>query len=184
MKQLRNLARGIDAISEYTGRSVFWLLLVMVLIGSFNAVFRYLGRFLGVDLSSNAFLELQWYLFSILFLVGGSYTLKHNAHVRVDVFYERMPPRVRQWINVIGHLGFLIPFSILMICVSWGSVWNSFRDLEDSPDAYGLPRFLIKPFVPLAFALVALQGLAEVVKAILALRGEAVEEEEREDTPI
>jgi TRAP-type mannitol/chloroaromatic compound transport system permease small subunit len=107
--------RAADAVSEYSGRAVRWLVAVMVLVGAFNAVARYLGRGTGVNLSSNAYIELQWYLFSIVFLLGVSYALKHDAHVRVDVLYGRLGPRGRAWIDLLGTVLFLIPFSVFML---------------------------------------------------------------------
>lgn len=116
----------------------------MILTGAFNAVTRYAGRAIGHNLSSNAYLELQWYLFSILFLLGAAYTLKHDAHVRVDILYERRGPRGRAWTNLLGTFFFLIPFCLLVLWASCKLVYNSWSILEQSPDPGGLPRYLIK----------------------------------------
>ena len=100
MKGLDSISAGIDWLNERLGRFACWLILAMVLIASYNTVARYGGRFLGVNLTSNALLELQWYLFSVVFLLGGAYALKCNAHVRVDVLFDRLSPKIRAWINI------------------------------------------------------------------------------------
>lgn len=177
------LARGIDAVSEWSGRFLYWLTLVMVLVASYNTVVRYLGRYLGTSLSSNAYIELQWYLFSIVFLLGAAYTLRHNAHVRVDVVYQSLSLRNRAWVNLLGTLLFLIPFCVLMIVVSWPTVAMSWSIREMSPDPGGLPRYPIKAVIPLGFALLALQALSEGIKSLLTLTrsGAAPEAESTEE---
>lgn len=165
--------RAVDALSEWTGRAVVWLVGVMVLVGAGNAVLRYVGRWTGAHFSSNAWVELQWYLFSVVFLMGASYALRHDAHVRVDVFYGRLSPRGRAWIDLGGTVLFLVPFSVFMLVASWPSVAASWRVREGSPDPGGLARWPIKAVVLLAFALLLLQGIAEAVKRVRVLRGEA-----------
>jgi len=165
-------AARIDAFSDWVGRTVAWLALLMTLIGAFNAVARYVSRDLGVSLSSNALIELQWYLFSALFLLGGAYALRHGAHVRVDVLYSRLSPRGRAWINLVGAVIFLVPFCLLMIWVSWPAVVNSWSIWEQSPDPGGLPRYPIKTLVPLAFLLLLAQAVAEIVKNAARLTGD------------
>jgi TRAP-type mannitol/chloroaromatic compound transport system permease small subunit len=177
-----HMARLIDRLNERLGRGVAWLTLAMVLIGAFNAVARYLGRYIGVNLSSNAYIELQWYLFSLVFLLGGAYTLRHNAHVRVDVIYGRLSNRARAWINLLGTLIFLIPFALFGLWVSWPSVRNSWAVLEDSPDPGGLPRYPIKTAILVAFALLLVQGIAEAVKHVAVLRGHLAGESETPTT--
>lgn len=162
----------VDALTERIGRAVSWLVLAMVLIGAYNAVARYVGRSIGVNLSSNAYLEAQWYLFSLVFLMGAAYTFKHDNHVRVDVLYGRLSKRGQLWLNLIGTVVFLLPFSFFTLWVSWPSVQNSWRVLEGSPDPGGLPRYPIKTMILVAFALLALQGVAEVVRGIALLRSD------------
>lgn len=162
--------RVVDELTERVGRAVSWLILAMVLIGAYNAVARYLGRGLGVNLSSNAYLEAQWYLFSLVFLLAAAYTFKHDQHVRVDVLYGRLSKRGRIWIDLIGTLVLLLPFSFFVLWVSWPTVLNSWTVLEGSPDPGGLPRYPIKSMILVAFALLALQGIAEVVRRIGMLR--------------
>ena len=174
------LARAIDGLSEIVGRVILWLVGIMIVAGAFNAVARYAGRFGGPNLSSNAYIELQWYLFSLVFLLGAAYALKHDAHVRVDLIYGRVTPRGRAWIDLLGTILFLIPFSVLMLFVSWPSVRASWQVREVSPDPGGLPRYPIKAVVLVAFALLILQGISEVIKQIGVLRGAAPLPERRE----
>ncbi|HZL85469.1 MAG TPA: TRAP transporter small permease subunit [Candidatus Krumholzibacteria bacterium] len=181
MKRWLQFARAIDRFSERLGRLSAWLLLAMVLIGAFNAVMRHLGRTLGVTLSSNAYIELQWYLFSLVFLLGAPHALAHNAHVRVDVFYSRLAPRWHAWINLGGALLFLLPLTASVLWLSWPSVHNSWSVREVSADPGGLPRYPIKAMLLVGFASLALQGLAEIVKCVAVLRHQQAETpEERE----
>jgi TRAP-type mannitol/chloroaromatic compound transport system permease small subunit len=163
--------RAIDRVSEFAGRAVLWLVGLMVLVGAFNALARYTSRWTGVNLSSNAYIELQWYLFSLVFLLGASYALKHDAHVRVDVLYGRLGDRGRAWIDLLGTLVFLLPFSAFMLVVSWPSVAASWRVREVSPDPGGLARYPIKTVILVAFVLLILQGIAEAAKRVQVLRG-------------
>lgn len=142
----------------------------MVLIGAYNALARYIDRFSGWGLSSNTYIELQWYLFSVLFLLGAAYTLKHDSHVRVDVFYGRLSARGKAWINLVGTLLFLFPFCVLMLVMSWSSVANSWAVWEMSPDPGGLPRYPIKTIIPIAFVLLILQGVSMLIHQIAILR--------------
>ena len=181
MKRWLQFARAIDRLSERLGRLSAWLILVMVLVGAFNAIMRHLGRFLGVTLSSNAYIELQWYLFSLVFLLGAAHALAHNAHVRVDVFYSRLSPRRHAWINLAGAILFLLPFAAVVLWLAWPSVHNSWSVREASPDPGGLPRYPMKAMLLVGFASLALQGLAEIVKCVAVLRHQRAETpEERE----
>ncbi len=176
MQHWLRLAHRIDAFNERIGRWMAWLVVIMVGIGAFNAVVRYLSRFTGMNLSSNAYIELQWYLFSMVFLLGAAYGLRHNAHVRVDVLYGRLSSRGKAWINLVGTFLFLIPFCILMIWTSWEYVLNSWSIFEASPDPGGLPRYPIKTIIPLAFVLLLLQAVSQAVKQVAILRGVSAEE--------
>jgi len=181
MNILVRISECIDRASERIGRFVCWLTLAMVLIASYNALARYIGKYAGHNLTSNALVEAQWYLFSIVFLLGAAYALKHNAHVRVDVLYDRLGPRPRAWINLAGAVVFLVPFCVLCIWTSWRTVASSWAIFETSPDPGGLPRYPIKTLIPIAFVLVVIQGVSEIIKAVLVLRGaEGVPEAERE----
>jgi TRAP-type mannitol/chloroaromatic compound transport system permease small subunit len=169
MDRLLAIARGIDRLNGWVGRVARWLTLAMVLVGAFNAVARYTDPLTGWGLSSNAYIEGQWYLFSLVFLLGAAYTLREDEHVRVDVLYERLSPRGRAWINLAGTVLFLIPFCVVMLWVTWPAVQTSWQLLEQSPDPGGLPRYPIKAVVLVAFALLLLQGVAMAIKQVAVL---------------
>lgn len=181
MQRWLRLAHGIDRFSERTGRVLYWLTLAMVVIGAFNAVARYLDRYTGLGLSSNTYIELQWYLFSLLFLLGAAYTLEHNAHVRVDVLYSRLSPKGKAWVDLGGTVLFLMPFCVLMLWVSWPMVANSWAVREVSPDPGGLPRYPIKAAIPLAFVLLMIQGVSMLIKQIAILGGRQVDPDAAEE---
>jgi len=160
------LARLIDALTERVGRLVIWLVLVATLISAGNALARYaLGE------SSNAWLEIQWYLFGAMFLLAAGYTLKHNGHVRIDIFYNRLGPRGQAWIDLIGGLLFLLPMAGLLAWLAWPMFIDAWTTHEMSPDAGGLARWPVKLLLPLGFGLLALQGVAEIIKRIGVLTG-------------
>jgi len=165
------IARGIDRVNDAVGRWIAWLLLAMVLLGAYNAIVRYLGRFVGLKLSSNAYIELQWYMFSLVFLLGAAHALRRDAHVRVDVLYGRLSARMRAWIDLIGTLLLLLPFCISALLLSWPSVRNSWAVLEGSPDPGGLPRYPLKTMILVAFALLIAQGLALAIRRASELAG-------------
>ena len=164
------LSRAIDRLTSRLGRLISWLTLAMVLIGAYNAIARYLGRFIHANLSSNLYLELQWYLFSLIFLLGAGFALKENAHVRVDVLYGRLRRRARARIDVIGSLLMLIPFCVFVLWVSWPSIRNSWLVREVSPDPGGLPRYPLKAVIIVAFILLLAQGVSQLLKDIAVLR--------------
>ena len=164
MGQLLTISTAIDALNRRVGRAVAWLTAAMVAIGAYNAIARYLERDVGIQLSSNGLLELQWYLFSVVFLLGAPYALRRGAHVRVDVIYGGHSRRAKAWIDFSGALLFLIPFCAFAVYLCWGFVTDSWAKREMSPDPGGLPRWILKPAVPIAFALLALQGISETIK--------------------
>ena len=172
MQTLRSLAGAVDRLNQRLGSVLRWLALLMLLMGAYNAVARYLTRYAGVTLSSNALNEAQWYLFSLIFLLGAAYGLKVDAHVRVDVLYGRLSERARGWIDLLGTVLFLLPFTVLMLWVSYPTVRNSWVIREVSPDPGGLPRYPIKAVILVSFALLLLQGLSQAVKAVDRIRGE------------
>ena len=163
-RQAAPVARAIDLMNEGIGRLTYWLVLLMVGVGAWNVLGRYIGRIVGVNLTSNALIEIQWYLFDLVFLFGAAYALKYNEHVRVDVFYKDWSRRRQALANFFGNIFFLIPFSCLTIYYSWGTVMNSWRIREMSPDPGGLPRYPIKFTIILAFILLILQGISEIIK--------------------
>lgn len=173
MKILRVLSRAIDALNELVGRAVLWLVLIATLISAGNALSRY-----ALNLSSNAWLEVQWYLFGALFLLAAGYTLKHNGHVRIDVLYGHRSARTRAWIDLAGGALFLLPFCLLMVWLSWPGFTESLASGEMSPDSGGLLRWPVRLTIPVGFALLALQGVSEIIKRIAFLRGELALEPE------
>jgi TRAP-type mannitol/chloroaromatic compound transport system permease small subunit len=178
VKALLTIARGIDALNERVGRVVIWLVLAATLISAGNALARY-----ALGASSNAWLEIQWYLFGAIFLLAAGYTLKHNGHVRIDIFYNRLGPRGQAWIDLAGALLFLLPMAVLLAWLAWPMFVDAWTTQEMSPDAGGLLRWPVKLLLPAGFALLALQGVAEAIKRVavltgdLALQPEAPEEE-------
>ncbi len=173
MRILRAYADIVDGLNDRIGAVIRWLTLAMVLVGAATATLRYVSRGLGWSLNLTPPTEIQWYLFSLIFLLGAAYGLRHDVHVRVDVLYERLPARARAWIDLAGTVLFLIPFSLAMLYVSWPAVRNSIQIREMSPDPGGLPRWPIKAVIVVSFVLLALQGLAQIVRQVGILRGEA-----------
>lgn len=161
---LLKASRVIDAINERFGIVAIWLVLISCLISTGNAVSRH---FLG--LSSNAWLEIQWYMFAAMVLLGGPYVLKLNEHVRVDLFYSAVSERARLWIDLLGGLFFLLPICLILIYFTWPFFLDSWRIHEMSQNAGGLIRWPVKLMLPVGFALMALQGLSEVIKCVAAL---------------
>jgi TRAP-type mannitol/chloroaromatic compound transport system permease small subunit len=184
LQKLLQIAKVIDTINEWIGRLTYWLVLFMVLIGVWNVAGRYLGRFFGQNLTSNALIEVQWYLFDLVFLLGAAYTLKHDDHVRVDIFYKDWNPRRKALANLVGTLLFLMPFCCLVIYYSWGTVINSWRIQEMSPDPGGLPRYPIKSMIIVSLVLLILQGISEAIKNWAIFTNKLTPQEEESDTGI
>lgn len=166
MNTLFAFSRLIDQLNERIGRIVMWGVLVATLVASGNALAKH---FLGQG--SNAWLEAQWYLFGALFLLGAGYTLKHNGHVRIDIFHQRLSAKGQAWIDLLGGLLFLLPFAGLLAWLSWPLLAESWRIREMSPDDGGLLRWPVKLLLPLGFALLFLQGVSEIIKCIGVIRG-------------
>lgn len=171
MQALLKLARVIDWVNERVGHVMYWLSLLMVLIGTYNASVRYIGSFIGRNLSSNAYLEAQWYLFGAMFMLGAAYGLRHNVHVRVDILHSRWSERTRAWIDLLGTVFFLLPFCAMVLWLALDWVGMSWQVRESSPNPGGLLRYPIKFVIPIAFVLLALQGIAQVIKAAAVLSG-------------
>jgi len=163
---LLSLSRAIDAVNIRIGKWVAWLVVVAILISATNATVRKI-----FDTSSNAWLELQWILFSAVFLLCASWTLIANEHIRIDIVNSFFPRRVRDWIDVLGHLFFLLPFTLVMIVTGWPFFMASFRVNEQSGNAGGLAQWPAKFLVPLAFFLLFFQGVSELIKRIAVMRG-------------
>lgn len=168
---LRKLSNGIDGLNEAIGVTIRWLTLLMVLIGAIGAVLRYYSRGLGLSMNLTPFIELQWYAFSIIFLMGAAYGLNKDVHVRVDVMFSRYSDKTRAIIDLVGSVLFLIPFCVLMLYVSFPAVRNSWSVREMSPDPGGLPRYHIKALILVSFGLLLLQAISHIIKQVDIMRG-------------
>jgi TRAP-type mannitol/chloroaromatic compound transport system permease small subunit len=171
MPALLGLARAIDRFSSGLGVLIGVVTLLMIGVGLFNVFGRFADRYLGTGMSSNSLLELQWYLFSTIFLLGTAYVLSVDEHVRVDVVYGRLSPRRRALINLIGTVLFLLPFCVIVLWVAVPWFRLSFGIQEGSPDPGGLLRWPVKLLIPVGFTLLFIQGLSEVIKAVGVLTG-------------
>ncbi len=166
---LNQLSVRLEQFSERTGMLVSWLVLAMVLLVSYDVAMRYLFQS-----GSVAIQEMEWHLFSLIFLIGAAYTLKHDDHVRLDLFYKSkfMDDRRRAWIDLFGSIFLLIPFCILIISSAWPFVYQSYIHLEGSPDPGGLPyRWILKASIPLGFTFLLLQGVSDIVKNLSTILG-------------
>lgn len=171
MHKLLHLSRIIDQSNHYLGRFISWLALVMIGVGTWNVIGRYIGRTVGQNLSSNALLETQWYIFDIIFLLGAAYTLKQNDHVRVDVIQSRLNFKYKALVDLLGTVFFLIPVCVMIIFYSWGAISQSWTIGELSPDPGGLPRYPIKALIIVSFVLLIIQGISEIIKSWAIFRG-------------
>ncbi|MEO0315547.1 MAG: TRAP-type mannitol/chloroaromatic compound transport system, small permease component [Pseudomonadota bacterium] len=167
MSFLLSLSKYIDALNEKIGLSISWALLLAVLICSGNAIVRY-----AFNTSSNAWLEIQWYLFGAIFLLASSYTLRRNEHVRIDVVVGRFSKRTQVWIDVFGFLFFLLPATLLILYFAVPFAWESVRNQEVSNNAGGLIVWPAKILIPIGFLLLTLQGISELIKRVGFLKGQ------------
>ena len=166
MNSLLRFSSAVDLLNERIGKAAAWLTLAAVLICTINAIVRY-----SVNLSSNGWLEMQWYLNAAMFMLVAAYTLKKNAHVRIDVIAGRLTPRAQAWIDILGGLLFLLPVCLIIGWYSWPALMNSFQIHEMSSDPGGLIRWPVRLIIPVAFILLALQGVSEIIKRIAFLKG-------------
>lgn len=166
MSGLLAISRGVDWLNERIGKAMMWLVLAAVVVSATNAVVRY-----AFNVSSNAWLELQWYLFGAVFLLGAAYTLKQNEHIRIDIVSSRLSQNARNWIDVIGHLLFLAPLCVLMLWLGVPFFLRSFASGEVSSSAGGLIVWPAKLLVPLGFALLLAQAFSELIKRIAFMKG-------------
>lgn len=166
LKALLPLTRAIDAVTTWIGKRLSWLIIAAVLVSAVNATVRKV-----FDTSSNAWLELQWVLFSIVFLLCSPWTLLANEHIRIDIVNNLLPKRVRDSIDVIGHAFFLLPLTVVMILTSVPFFVTSYEQNEQSLNAGGLPQWPSKGLIMIAFALLFVQGISELVKRIAIMRG-------------
>jgi TRAP-type mannitol/chloroaromatic compound transport system permease small subunit len=165
---LLSISRAIDAVNDRLGWLANWLVLAACLISAGNAMSRY-----AYDLSSNAWLEIQWYLFAAIVMFGASYTLKVNEHVRVDIVYTHLSERGKEWLDLVGTAVFLVPSMLVIAYYSWPFFMQSYSINEMSGNAGGLLRYPVKFLVPLGFFLVAMQGISEIIKRAASLAGAA-----------
>lgn len=178
MKLLLRVSGFIDALNERVGRLSYWLILVAVLISAGNATVRY-----ALDRSSNAWLEIQWYLFAAVFLFCAGYTLLHNQHVRIDVVSSHFSKRTRAWIDLLGALFFLLPMATIIMILSWPVFVESYRIHEVSTNAGGLIIWPARLLVPIGFFLLILQGISELIKRIAFLRGLIPDPTDKDEGP-
>jgi TRAP-type mannitol/chloroaromatic compound transport system permease small subunit len=166
LQSLLNLSRGIDAGTRWIGKRLAWLILVAVVVSAVNAIIRK-----AFDMSSNSWLELQWLLFSVVFLMCSSWTLLDNEHIRIDIINNMMPKKARDIIDVIGHAFFLLPLTIVMIITGVPFFLRSFYLNEQSGNAGGLPQWPAKSLIMIGFAMLLVQGISELIKRIAVMRG-------------
>ncbi|MBN9497522.1 MAG: TRAP transporter small permease subunit [Alphaproteobacteria bacterium] len=166
MAGLLALSRAIDWLNLTIGRAVYWLVLLAVLVSSVNATVRY-----ALHTSSNAWLELQWYLFSAVFLLASGYTLLNNEHIRIDVLASNLSRRTQVWIDIFCTLTFLLPFSLIILILSWHPATMSLMSGEQSSDAGGLIRWPARFLVPIGFFLLTIQAISELIKRVAFLTG-------------
>jgi TRAP-type mannitol/chloroaromatic compound transport system permease small subunit len=166
MNGLLKLSRAIDAVSSAIGKGASWCVLVAVVICTVNAIVRY-----SLNLSSNGWLEVQWYLNSAMFLLVAAYALRQNAHVRIDVLAGKLSPQAQAWIDIFGGLFMLLPAVTIIAWYSIPSLMNSFELHEMSSDNGGLVRWPVRLLIPVAFVLLGLQGVSEIIKRAAFLRG-------------
>jgi TRAP-type mannitol/chloroaromatic compound transport system permease small subunit len=164
VNRLLQASRVIDAVNDKFGTLATWLVLIACLVSTGNAISRHF-----FNASSNAWLEVQWYMFAAMVMLGGPYTLKVNEHVRVDVLYSSVSERTRLWIDILGGLLFLLPICVILVYFTWPWFVESWRIHESSSNAGGLVRWPVKLLLPLGFTLMALQGISEIIKRSAAL---------------
>jgi len=168
MQPLLKLSGVIDNINLRLGKATTWLILIVVVISAGNAVMRY-----AVNWSSNGLLEIQWYLFSAIFLLCSGYVLLNNEHIRIDVIAGRLSPRAQNWIDVFGILAFLLPMAIITMYLSWPVFINAWDSGEGSPNPGGLIRWPVRLLMPIGFLLLTLQRISELIKRVAFLAGQA-----------
>ncbi|MDE0461318.1 MAG: TRAP transporter small permease subunit [Caldilineaceae bacterium] len=172
LKVLLHVSRLIDNLSERIGGVSVYLVIITVAVGFYNVLVRYMGQFIGVQLSSNLFIEMQWYLYSLVFFLGFAYILKNGINVRVDFIYANWSRKRQAMLDFWGNLFLLVPYCVIGIWVTVNPVMTSWRQWEMSPDPDGLPRAPLKTMIIVAFAFLLLQAISELIKLYAVLRGE------------
>ncbi len=179
MKSLLALSRIIDTVNRWIGAIIIWFVLAAVLISAGNAVLRKV-----FSIGSNAYLELQWYLFAAVFLLGAGYTFLRNAHVRIDFVSTRLSPRARNWVDILGIVIFLMPLTLILIGLSWPLVVNAWVSGEMSQNAGGLVRWPVLALLPAGMALLFAQAISELIKRVAYLRGIGADSIPEEHDPV
>lgn len=178
MKALLKISQFIDSITGFIGRSIIWVILVMTLISAGNAMMRY-----SFNYSSNAYLEIQWYLFSFVFLMGAGYTFMKNEHVRIDIILHKLSKRAQAWVDIFGIIFFMMPMAIAIMWMSWPIFVLAFEDHEVSSNAGGLVVWPVRLMVPVGFFLLIMQGISELIKRVGFLQGLCPDPTEKPHTP-
>jgi TRAP-type mannitol/chloroaromatic compound transport system permease small subunit len=176
MGLLLRISRAIDWLNEMVGKTVLWLVLAAVLVSAVNAVIRY-----GFNISSNAWLELQWYFFGAIFLLCAGYTMLRNEHIRIDVVSSRLTQKTRNWIEVVGALFFVLPLAVGMVWLSWPIFINAIVSGEESSNAGGLIRWPARLLIPIGFFLLSLQAISELIKRVAVMQGLIPDPHEKKD---
>ena len=166
MRGLLRFSRSVDKFNTRLGQIMAWCVLIAILVSAVNATIRKI-----FNVSSNSWLELQWVLFGIVFLLCSSWTLLSNEHIRIDIVNNLLPKRARDWIDVIGHLFFLMPVATILAVLGWPFFWRSLMQNEQSTNAGGLPVYPAKFLIPFAFTLLLIQGSSELIKRIAIMWG-------------
>ena len=167
MRKLLQFSRAVDTINTRLGQLVAWGILAAILVSAVNATVRKV-----FNTSSNSWLEIQWILFGAVFLLCSGWTLLSNEHIRIDIVNNMLPKRARDWIDVFGHLFFLLPVTIVLAYLGWPFFWRSLMQNEQSTNAGGLPVYPSKLLIALAFTLLLIQGLSELIKRLAIIRGQ------------
>ena len=167
MQTLLSISKTIDQVNTRLGKLIAWLIFVAVAVSTVNALIRKI-----FDTSSNSWLELQWVLFGFVFLLCSPWTLLSNEHIRIDVISSKLPKRARDWIDIVGHVAFLLPFALVMILTSGPFALRSILGNEQSGNAGGLPQWPAKTLIFVGFIVLFVQGLSELIKRVAIMRGE------------
>ena len=176
MQRLHTICRGIDRLTTVVGRTVSWFAVLLILVGALNTILRYVGGYLQVSLTSNALGEIQWMLYSAMFLLAAGWTLREDAHVRVDVLYERFSPKSQALVDLLGTLLLLLPFCAFGLWVSWDYVMASVTGLETTADSGKLPVWPAKLLILFGFGFLGLQGISLALRSLAQLTDNPIDE--------
>ncbi len=173
---MKKISRLIDLINDKIGHFLAWLTIIMIFIGTYNAITRKLSQYIGINLSSNRYIELQWYFYGIIFIFGSAYALLHKEHVRIDIFYNRFSRKTRNLINFLAGLFIYIPCTLVLTILAIPMAKKSWEIKEMSPDPAGLPRYPLKILLVVGLFTIFLQAVSETIKSFYALREKSFKE--------